>query len=236
MKANESLLDASIASVVSEKRPFFTIEDICVKAKEAGLSKASRAVIRSKLKTSHSLSWRKASVISHLSNVDRHLIVRQKCALRLLELLEGDKELFNIDESAITSMNTVRRGWFGPLDSGNVSGRQLKNRVNLTLAVSSRGRSFFSTHCETNNTAAIVLQLLHLFDKLKEADQDYHRRCIFILDNAPSHRSNDFLDWAANRPETFFFLSKYSWSLAPAELGFAYIKARRFPINDEHVR
>ena len=116
------------------------------------------------------MSYRKITVRSHLSNSQPNMIVRQKFAQKFLELLESDIELFSVDQSAVVSMHPTKRGWFKPWDSGNVFGRHLSKRVNLTVAVSSKGRLFYSMHQEKNNGVAAVLFLSNLFKLLEEQD------------------------------------------------------------------
>ena len=91
-------------------------------------------------------------------------------------------------------------------------------------------------HETTNNTAAVILFFQHLFKVLEGQDEKYQTKCVFILDCAPIQHNAEFLNWAAQQPEHFCFLSKYTWTLAAAEMAFAYIKRRRFPINDANVK
>ena len=93
------------------------------------------------------MSYRKSNVRSHLANIEKNRIVRQKCALRLLDVLEDGIEVFNVDESAIVSMYPCRKGWFRKWDTGVVTGKHLRSRVNLTLGVSSHGRCYYGMHC-----------------------------------------------------------------------------------------
>ena len=118
-------------------------------------------------------------------------------------------------------MQVTKRGWFHRLEPGHVSGRQLKNRVNLTVAISTRGRCAYSLHHEKNNTPAVILFFKFLFDVLKKDDADYVNNSIFMMDCAPIQRSDLFLRWAGSRKEKFAFLSKYSWPLAPVEKVFS---------------
>lgn len=132
-------------------------------------------------------------------------------------------------------MHVTKKGWFKKSEPGHVSGRQLKNRINLTVAISTRGRCCFSMHHEKNNTPAVVLFFKYLFDLLEKDDIDFADKTIFLMDCAPIQRSDLFVRWSSNRREKFAFLSKYSWTLAPVEKVFAQIKARRFAIEEDDI-
>ena len=181
------------------------------------------------------MSYRKAAIISHLSNVEKNRIIRQIWAIKFLQLLESDVELWNVDQSAITSMHVTKRGWFHKSEPGHVSGRQMKNRINLTVAISTRGRCYFSMHHEKNNTPAVVLFFKYLFLKLEQDDPNFAEKSVFMMDCAPIQRSDLFVRWASNRREKFAYLSKYSWLLAPVEKVFSQIKAKQFDIEEKEI-
>ena len=152
-----------IRDEVRDKRPFFSVASIKERAHCNGMEDVDSKTITTKLKKDFGMSYRKAAVISHLSNVEKNRIIRQIWAIKFLQLLESDVELWNVDQSAITSMHVSKRGWFHKSEPGHVSGRQMKNRINLTVAISTRGRCYFSMHHEKNNTPAVVLFFKHLF-------------------------------------------------------------------------
>ena len=90
-------LNKIIAAEVMEKRPFFSIASIKDRAAISGMEDVNGKVIATKLKKEFGLSYRKVSVISHLSNVDKNLILRQLWAIKYLELLEDTVEVWNAD-------------------------------------------------------------------------------------------------------------------------------------------
>ena len=225
-----------VAEEVTAKRPFFAVADIKARAHRNGMDDIGSKAIATKLKKEFGMSYRKARVISHHTNAPKNLILRQMWAIKFLQLLESDVELWNVDQSAITSMQVTKRGWFGKGESGNVSGKQLRARINLTVAISTRGRCAYSMHFEKNNTPAVVLFFKYLFLLLEKEDVDFAKKTIWLLDNAPIHKSELFLRWASNQPVKFAFLSTYSWTLAPVEKAFAHIKTQRYPIEEEDIK
>ena len=163
------------------------------------------------------MSWRKAELLSHHANSDKNKILRLLYAKELVKCYNSGVEVWNIDESAIVSTDARSRGWFWRWETGHITGRILPKRVSLLAAVSSRGRVMHCALNRTFNSDGFILVFSKMLELLEEEDNNYLDKNIFVLDNAPYHRSKIALSYLQSTGARICFSAPYSMCLAPAE-------------------
>ena len=98
----------------------------------------------------------------------------------------------NIDESWVSVSDFQRMSWNRRGGPNNYSDRVLGNKVNLIVAVSSKGYVWLScTQCNTDDEI-ICMFLSRLVEKLNsQFGREWRNDMTFILDGAAYHRSVD---------------------------------------------
>ena len=104
-------------------------------------------VMKQKLK----LSYRPIKRVSYYGNQDHNLVLRSLYAQKMLQIYSQGKHVVNIDESWIAESDFRRRCWGLKNTSNSMSERAVGHRVNMIVAVSSRGHVWLSlTQCNTD--------------------------------------------------------------------------------------
>ena len=71
----------------------------------------SKRLVASVLRNQFDMRFHKVKRVSFKGNSERSLVVRQQCALKILELLEQGYRIVNVDESWINELDFARRKW-----------------------------------------------------------------------------------------------------------------------------
>ena len=80
----------------------------------------SKRLVASILRNQFGMRFNKVKRVAFKGNSERSLVVRQQCALKILELLEQGYRIINIDESWINELDFARRKWHNRNESNSL--------------------------------------------------------------------------------------------------------------------
>lgn len=98
--------------------------------------------------------------------------------------------------------------------------------MNLILAVSSKGRTWFQVNHGNNNSSTFLSFILRVCSSLQEFEKDWRLKCRFLVDNAQYHCSELVFRKLEELKIPFHLQGVYSWETAPCEKIFAQIKQK----------
>lgn len=110
--------------------------------------------------------------------------MRQKFALKLLDVYESGRVIVNFDESAISTLDARHHAWFkkgGPFKKPDYT--KVK-QISLQAAITSEGDCFYSMHIRSNNSVTTRLFLEGLFIYLQNNSSSWKSKYVLLIDNA----------------------------------------------------
>ncbi len=90
-----------------------------------------------------------------------------------------------------------------------------------------------------NNSQTMELFFKNLVKKLDKENENWRKKSVILLDNAPYHASKAFYDMAAGLKLPIIFSGPHSYDAAPCELWYSAFKRkdinpRRVPTGKSH--
>ena len=135
------------------------------------------------------MRYRKVNPLTINTNSERNLILRQQFALAFLKLDLSKKTIINIDETWLGMADFRRRKWALPKSTNSVERALIQPRISMIAALYSDGKVWLSL-VQSNSNSRIMSAYLHtLIKKLDAERKDWRSDVVFMLDNAPYHRS-----------------------------------------------
>ncbi len=140
------------------------------------------------LKCELNVSYRKLRPVSFLYNSLDSKLQRQFAAAKYITYLYQQKRIINIDESAISLTETVRRGWMikGVKNKSTMAKRP--DRINLIAGISNYGDLFYTINHGQTKYETFLLFLMKICEYLHSIDKAWRNDTIILLDNASYHR------------------------------------------------
>ena len=118
--------------------------------KRSGLKVSSKAVIEA-MKTKYGLGYRRIKRVSMGGNSERSKVLRSLYAQKMLQIYSQGRHIVNCDESWIPASDFRKRRWSLKGSSDSMAERTLGHRVNMIVAVSTKGFVWLSlTQCNTD--------------------------------------------------------------------------------------
>ena len=73
--------------------------------------------------------------MAYQGNSERSLVLRQKCAMKMIEILKTDTIVINIDESSFIEADFRRQKWRKRGETNSVSVKEISPRINVFAAI-----------------------------------------------------------------------------------------------------
>ena len=86
----------------------------------------------------------KTKKLNPQANSDRVLILRQRYAAQMVELLSEGKRVVNIDETWLNETSFIRKIWAHGKGKGNLTLRSVQPRISVILAIDTQGSVWFA--------------------------------------------------------------------------------------------
>lgn len=143
------------------------------------------------MKDQFGMRYRKVKPVPYRGNNPQSMILRQKFAQKMLELLDGADTIVNVDESWLNQTDFRNRKWRVRGATNSVKRMQLSARISVIAALSTNGDLFLSLTQVNTDSTMISMFLYHLSSKLGALDPHWRKSTVFLLDGAAYHRSSD---------------------------------------------
>ena len=140
--------------------------------------------------------------------------------------MQDGRIVVNVDESVLRATDHRTRGWcpYGRRTFSSHSQRLFS--LNIIAAITSDGRVFFTVNRGRTRSTTFCLFLSKMISQLDLQDPNWRMTTIFMIDNAPYHRSKETSEFIAKARVPIMFLGPYQFPMAPVEKFFAFIKNR----------
>ena len=99
-------------------------------------------------------------------------------------------------------------------------------QLNIIAAISSTGNLYYTVNRGMNNSETILVFILKVIRQLDLTDPEWRSHTVFMLDNAPYHRSATLLDRLKELKLQVMYLGPYQFNMAPVEKLFSILKQR----------
>ena len=184
----------------------------------------------------HDLGLRSKKIldVSLHENSVRNLVLRQRFALRLLELLPTKTRWINLDESWLGMEDFRRRKWQAPGSTNSVAKRLWSPRISLMLAIDNFGESYVALSQGNTDSGMMVLFFRDLVRQLNQQSRHWRRHTVIFMDGAKYHQSVATQKLLAELEVPIMVSGPHSYDAAPCELWFALFKAVN--INPRRVK
>ena len=130
--------------MIMKKVPIESTDQIVRQVNETTTLKVTNATVRSVLKAKMGCSYRMAKKVPIRSNSERCMVLRQKYALVMLDLLNTTKRVINVDESWLNDTSFQRKVWAPIGQSASVTRVAVSPRLSLIAALDTDGRVWYS--------------------------------------------------------------------------------------------
>ena len=178
------------------------------------------------------MKYRKIHQVPLHLNSDRNLILRQRWAMRFLELY-GQKTWLNIDESWLSESNFQRRKWRMPGELNTVPVGYMAPRISIIVGLDTRG-NLYLTLSQANTDSDTIEPFIHLLAAKLDAEQpNWREHYVWLLDNASYHTSAQTMKVFEKLRVPVCFLGPNSYDAAVCELVFAALKTVN--LNPAHL-
>lgn len=142
----------------------------------------------------------------------------------MLQLLSTDSRIINIDETWLAEADFRKRLWTKRGFRSSVAEKVISPRISVIAAIDTEGELFVSLTQVNTDSAVICLFLSQLASKLTKTCRNWKANTILVLDGAAYHRSEITTACARQLNLKVVISAPYSYSSAPIELFFAYLK------------
>ena len=180
--------------------------------------------VRRHLKEELGLGYRMARKVPLQANSERCLVLRQRFALVMLDLLLEGKRVMNVDESWLNETTFTRKIWCPSNAPATITQRTVAPRLSLIAALDTEGRVYFSLTQATTDSDVMLVFLRHLKQRLDQEDVDWASKTIILLDGARYHTSELMREYLRKLQLQVVFSAPYSYQSAPIELLFSQLK------------
>ena len=100
-----------VQGFIDRKQNIWRAEQIVEEVKRDYDLKVSNAFVGKVLRQVYGMRYKKVQRVAFLGNSNRNLYLRQKCAQKMLSLLNEGKVIVNIDESWLSESDFRRKKW-----------------------------------------------------------------------------------------------------------------------------
>ena len=156
-------------------------------------------------------------------------------AKTMFKLLEEGKRIINIDESWIDRMDFRNRSWRERGQLNTISSKNLSHNINMIAAIDTNGKVYLSLTQQNTDNDMMLTFLSRLALLLSQEDKEWRTETIWLLDNAPYHRSKLVQQHLRQLGMLIVLSGQYAYSAAPCELFFAYYKREHHNLEEKRI-
>ena len=145
-------------------------------------------------------------------------------AISIIPRLSDFEMVINVDESSFSRTTKLAHSWLKkgkPIKLNNI---WYSSSTSLITAITSKGNAFAANTDGSVNSSIFLEFLKRLWWFIEEECRTKIDKCLFILDNAATHRSNNVIKYWQNRRISIAFIPPYTPELAPIEKYFSILK------------
>ena len=144
--------------------------------------------------------------------------------MQLIDQLMKGKRVINIDETNLSSAESLRHGWGLKGRVNRPVKRTLSQSLKLTAAIDNLGCSYFSVSQATNDGRIFSTFLYRLVMTLDSEDPEWRNSSVLVLDGASIHRSEETCRAMAALKIPVMIAGPYGFDGSPCEKLFAQLK------------
>ena len=112
--------------------------------KEKVNAKVKSPLVREIMKKTLGMSYRKIKPMSLHANSEKNLVLRQRFAMELIELMKKGKTILNIDETWLGMTDFRRKKWREKGTSNPIGIAQVVPRISMIVGLDTRGHVYLS--------------------------------------------------------------------------------------------
>ena len=105
--------------------------------------------------------------------------MRQRCAKKLLELLEQGFRVINIDESWINEVDFQRRKWHERIEQNSLPKKTVYPRLSLLAAIDNLGSHYMAITTVNTTSEVVCLFVKQLVHVLELEDPNFREKTVF---------------------------------------------------------
>ena len=166
--------------------------------------------IRSYMKNSLNLSYKKGSRRPINLDIKRHQALKQLYVVRLTNKLSKIRLLWNLDEWSINRDTSNNYSWLARGKSCTLNNIVFKNSINTISIIASNGLLMNLFKHETTNSSHLVQFIRHFIEYVRDHYKIKPEHIGIILDNCQTHRSNIFRSWCQEWGVNLYYLNSYA--------------------------
>ena len=149
-----------------------------------------------------------------------------KClfAIRIISHLSEFEMLINIDESSFSRTTKLAHSWLKKGKAWKLGNIWSSSSTFLITAITSRGNVFAANTKGSINSSMFLEFMAKLRTFIRGSCNIQEDRCLFIFDNASTHRSAKVVEYWKQYSLSVAFIPPYMPELAPIEKYFSILK------------
>jgi len=186
------------------------------------------------MRTDLGMRFKKIRQVSLHENSVRNLVLRQRWAVKFLELVPRRHRVINIDETWIGMEDFRRMKWQQQPLPNSVAKKLWQPRVSLIVAFDNFGEVYLAVSQSNTNSNSILLFVRALVAQLNVEDRHWREKTIIFWDGAAYHQSAATLKLLDELQVPMMVSGPHSYDVAPCELWFSLFK--RADINPRKVK
>jgi hypothetical protein len=180
------------------------------------------------------MRYRKVKAVALHENSVRNLVLRQRWAMKLLELAPLRTRLVNIDETWLGMEDFRRMKWQLPGTANVVPKKAWSPRISMLLAFDNFGESYVALSQSNTNSEVAKLFIRGLVKTFNEESRRWREKTLIWWDGAPYHTSAAILETLEELQVPIAQSAAHSYDTAPCELWFSLFK--RAHINPRRIK
>ena len=141
-------------------------------------------MVRQVMKKDLGLGYRQIKRVTHNSNSDRNLILRQQFAFKMLDLLKQKKRILNIDQTWLSDTNFSNKKWRARGSTNSLEEKIVNPRISVIAAIDTEGDMYLSLTQVNTDTPIMKMYLSYLAEALDNDRPDWRENTVILLDGA----------------------------------------------------
>ena len=223
-KQRRSQIQECVAEHVQKNYHIWNVQQIQAKLIKNTNLKVKPYEVRSVLRDDFNMRYRMLKRVAFQGNSERCLVMRMLYAKKMFSLLEQGKRIINIDETWLPHLDFRNKKWRQRGERNTMSIKSLSHRVNMIAAIDTDGRLYLSLTQFNTDSDVMLMFLSRLANVLSQEDMNWRENTLWLLDNAPYHRSGDVKQHLLKLGVNVILSGQYAYSAAPCETFFSYYK------------
>ena len=202
----------------------FISKDVSTYIKEKYGININKSVYSKIMRENLSMSYNKGKSCIRGIQKDRMDLLKCLFAIRIIPHLSEFEMLINIDESSFSRTTKLTHSWLKNEKAWKLGNIWSSSSTSLITAIISRGNVFAANTKGSVNSSRFLEFMAKLRTFIRGSCNIQEDRCLFILDNASTHRSAKVVEYWKQYSLSVSFIPPYMPELAPIEKYFSILK------------